>query len=288
MLDHEYHSDPVPHLYFPQLLPPDLYKQVTFPDIPERAKGRSGRDLFPGEPGYDEAVQTVGFKELHALFTSPEMITWIMSLFGRDMARQYCRAKASEVSVVPYLETREELNNKPAAIDENADPSEVFNRFDFTIGAKDYTSYVHLDSPRRIIGGLLFFSNEEDAIEGGEFGLYRDLLFGNDRIAHWPRLAKQFPPRGNTGVLFLNSNKGFHGPLPIRSIKGSRKWIYYSVSSRNCVWQAHRQHKRLVPWAVSRSLRALGIETGRPGEPQSKLDANWRAEHRGAGRGAER
>jgi hypothetical protein len=40
-----------------------------FPDIKVRSKGRSGRDLFMGEPGY---INHDGYKELHALFTAAE------------------------------------------------------------------------------------------------------------------------------------------------------------------------------------------------------------------------
>jgi hypothetical protein len=50
-------------------------------------------------------------------------------------------------------------------------------------------------------------------------------------------VEKTFTFRHNQGVLFLNSNKGFHGPLPIRQIAGLRKWIYYSISSRRNVWK---------------------------------------------------
>src|SRR5205823_13517046 len=157
MLEYSYHPYPTPHISLPQLLPPDIYERVTFPKIAVRGKGRSERDLFVGEPGFNEAVNSVGFNELHALFTSAAFVSWVLSIFERDLIRHHCRARAKDAKLVPYLETRETLDAAPDVLDENADPSEVFNRFDFTIGGENYTQYVHLDSPRRIVGGVLFF-----------------------------------------------------------------------------------------------------------------------------------
>ena len=74
------------------------------------------------------------------------------------------------------------------------------------------------------------------SIDGGSFGLFEDEKFANDRICHQPKLVKEYPIKHNTGVLFLNSNKGFHGPTPIKSSVGMRKWIYYSISSRRDIW----------------------------------------------------
>ena len=51
---------------------------------------------------------------------------------------------------------------------------------------------------------------------GGETALYRDRGFRNDRWCHDPELTALFTPRHNTGVIFLNSNTGFHGPRGIR------------------------------------------------------------------------
>lgn len=276
-LEYSHHSAPAPHIYLPQLLPPHLYEQISFPSIPIRAKGRSGRDLFVGESGHTEAINSVGFRELYGLFTSARFVAWVLSVFEKDMIRNHCRAVAKHCKLVPFLETREALNSAPEVLDDNADPNEVFTRFDFTIAGQTYTRYVHLDSPRRIVGGVLFFSDaERDKIDGGEFTLYRDLLFRDDRYPHWPYAAKRFPVKGNTGVLFLNCNRGFHGPSEIRSIEGARRWVYFSISSRNRVWETRSQNRVRVftTRATGKVCRVLGLEPHIAHQPQSKLDAN--------------
>jgi hypothetical protein len=279
VLPYSYHRRPNAHVFLPQLLPPDLYRNVKFPEIPMRGKGRSGRDLFVGEPGWPEAVASPGLRELYALFSSPAFVQWVVSLFADDLIRLQCLAHPRDIRLAPYLETRDELDERPDVLDPDADPAEVFTRFDFTVGAADYTPYVHLDSIRRIVGGVLFLSDAaEERIEGGEFTLYRDWLFRDDRMPHWPHAARKIPVRGNTGVLFLNSNRGFHGPGAIRSIQGARRWIYYSISSKNQAWQPHDQGfaRRTATRATGKVLRLLGLGPHFQTNPQSKLDANFR------------
>ena len=65
-----------------------------------------------------------------------------------------------------------------------------------------------------------------------------DREFGDDRWCHDPELTAQFAPRHNTGVIFLNSNRGFHGPRGIRRLAGRRRWLYFTISSRVDVWPA--------------------------------------------------
>src|SRR5262245_42620528 len=187
MLDYEYFSQPTPHIVFPQLLPPDLYEQVRFPEIAIRSKGRSGRDLFVGEPGYEEAIGSVGLHELHDMFTSEEFVRWVISIFADDLTRLHCATTADNATLVPFLETREALDDNPDVLDATKDPGEIFNRFDLAIADPSYTAYVHLDSPRRVLGGVLFFCDaEQDGIDGGEFVLYRDRLFLGDGFVRWP------------------------------------------------------------------------------------------------------
>ncbi len=118
------------------------------------------------------------------------------------------------------------------------DPNDVFTRLDFQSKAEGgYREFVHLDWARRIVGGILFFSDAaEEGLEGGELALYRDRDFRNDRWCHDPELTAKFAPRHNSGVIFLNSNKGFHGPRAITRLEGRRRWLYFTISSAVDVW----------------------------------------------------
>ena len=281
MLKYIYSEKPTPHIYFPELLPPELYAKARFPmDLPVRRDGRTGRDLFMGEPGFAEVVQSDGFRELYQQFTSPEFVLWILGIFEKALLKHHCRVDPKQARLIDFLETREQLATLRDGRPEGpVDVNELFNRFDFSVGGGDYTEYVHLDSIRRIVGGLLFFSDaKKEGMDGGEFKLYRDLLFNNDRDAHWPITAKSFPVKENTGVIFLNCNTGFHGPAAIRAISGSRRWIYYSISSRLPVWE--RGRGPLVSRALLSIVSKMHQEwrLTKPIEPESKVEAN-RHEH---------
>ncbi len=237
MLHYTYHDTPCPHIYLPELLPPERYQALRFPTLNPRAQGRIGRDLFSGEPEYETVIQSEGWRELHQLFSSREFVAWVLAIFANDLRRFHCAVDPQQMQVVPCTETREQFATQSQALAGLHEVNHLFTRFDFQAADVTYRPYVHLDYPRRLTGGLLFFADaEEEGLEGGEFSLYRDRLFANDRTCRWPQRVCSYPFRHNSGVIFLNCNTGFHGPSPIRALGGLRKWVYYSISSHQPVW----------------------------------------------------
>jgi hypothetical protein len=235
-MDVTYFSAPSPHAVIPQLVEPELYRRIKFPDLPERPLGRIGRDLYCGEPGWAELMRTPGWAKFSATFMSESFMKQIVRIFADDIRRQGCGIDPDAVHLVPYHESRQETRNR--ALSDSFDPNALFIRFDLQAAGAVYSKTVHCDHPR-VIGGVLFMTSAADeGLEGGEFALYTDLEFRNDRTCHRPQVVKKFPVQHNQGVLFLNSNTGFHGPLPLRRVAGLRKWIYYSISSRCDVWKA--------------------------------------------------
>jgi len=238
MIEHQYHREPTPHIFFPELLPPKVYSELVFPDIRPAPKGRVGRDLYAGEPGYAELVASPGWRDLHRTFTSAEFVTWILTLFADDLARLGCKVNPSKAVYEPYIESRDMVQDVRGAISDR-DVNALFTRFDIQVADNDYSRYVHLDRIRRVTGCLLFCSDySEEGLIGGEFALYRDRLFASDRRCLWPKLVKTFPVRHNTGVIFLNANTAFHGPRRTQALAGFRKWVYYAISSHQPVWTA--------------------------------------------------
>ena len=231
----QYFADPTPHIVLDQLVDPAVYRQARFPDLPKRPGGRIGRYLYPGEAGYDELIQTAGWRDIYARFTSQAFVSEVLGHFAADMRKNGCAVDPDAAYLDPYKESREETERSPLSKDHP--PDALFNRFDFQATDATYGKGVHVDWPRRVVGGVLFFcSAEEERMTGGTFALFEDEGFAGDRVCHQPKLRKEFVARHNTGVLFLNSNTGFHGPTRIKSIAGLRKWIYYSISSRRDVW----------------------------------------------------
>jgi hypothetical protein len=236
-MDLLYSADPFPHIIVPKLIGDDAYQRLRFPEIEPRPGGRIGRDIYRGEPGWDAITAEPGWRELAQRFRDPAFVARVLGLFANDIKQLGCGVDPGRARVETFCESRAETET--AVLSETHDPNALFVRFDLQAADVTYDKGPHVDWPRRIVGGVLFLCDAaEEEIEGGEFTLYADEDFRNDRICHRPRAAAAFPIRHNFGVLFLNANGAFHGPQPIRAIRGLRKWVYYSISSRRNVWTA--------------------------------------------------
>lgn len=229
-------ADPHPHLLIEEILPPERYAQLSFPDALVEPGAEWG--ITTGDPAYAEVMEDAGWAALHAELTGEPFVRSVLSAFAEDMRDAGCLVDADTAQLVPFIESRAEKQLR--VLSENADPQEVFTRLDFqSKGAGGYRDFVHLDWARRIVGGILFFSDAaEEGLVGGELALYRDRDFQDDRWCHDPERTAAFAPRHNTGVIFLNSNRGFHGPTTIERCEGRRRWLYFTISSRVDVWPA--------------------------------------------------
>ena len=234
-MTHIYYRDPTPHVHIPQLISPSAFQQLTFPSLEKRLLGRTGWDLFPGEPKWQDLMESPGWRELKAAFLSQATLRWAIDLFAGDMRRLHCLVDPDKAYLEPFLEPHEDI--KKPTISDTHDPNALFFRFDIHEMPMPEWEFVHCDHRRRVVGGMLFLCDAEaEGMEGGEFGLYIDEDFRDDRVCRRPVLAKAFTFAANQGVLFLNANTGFHGPVRIRQMSGSRRWVYFSISSRRNVW----------------------------------------------------
>lgn len=231
---YRYVRDPHPHIFIDQIAPPDLYEAIRFPD--ELVSPRSAWGITSSDPEYSVVMRDPAWKALHDELTGEKFVGEVLSCFAGDMRRLGCLVDPERARLGPFVESREQKGLSRLTTD--GDPNDLFTRLDFqSKGAAEYPDFVHLDWARRIVGAILFFSDaDEEGLEGGELALYRDKDFRNDRWCHDPELTALFQPRHNTGVIFLNSNDGFHGPRRIRTLRGRRRWLYYTISSHLDVW----------------------------------------------------
>jgi hypothetical protein len=235
--DFTYFNAPSPHILIRSLIDPETFSQVKFPDISARPGGRIGHDIYPGEAGWAETMKAPGWKEISSKFLNKALICSLVELFAEDISRAGATIDPAKIYYEPYDETRAETQSP--VLSTTHDPHSIFARFDLQAIGHTYSKGVHVDWPRRLFGGVLFMTSAEDeGMTGGEFGLYSDKQFANDRVCHSPYLEKEFPVIRNTGVVFLNSNTAFHGPKRITRISGLRRWVYFSVSSRRDIWVA--------------------------------------------------
>lgn len=231
---YHYVADPHPHLFIDEIVSPAEYAALRFPDdliLPAEAWGITAAD-----PQYATVLENRTWRALHDELCSQSFVMEVLRCFAPDMVREQCLVDPEQARLVEFVESRRE--KELPSLPEPADPNEIFTRLDFQSKSEGgYRQFVHLDWPRRITGGILFFSDAGDeGLEGGELALYRDRGFRNDRWCHDPELVARFPPKTNTGVIFLNSNRGFHGPRAITRLKGRRRWLYYAISSRVDIW----------------------------------------------------
>ena len=231
---YRYVAEPHPHIFIDELVPPDVYAAMRFPD--EWIEPGASWGITSSDPQYQEVLRDPAWHAFHDEVRGEAFVAEVLRLFGAEMAREDCRVDPKHARLVPFVESREQKEMSSLGMD--ADPNEIFTRLDFqSKGIGGYREFVHLDWARRLIGGIFFFSDaEEEGLVGGELALFRDRGFRNDRWCHDPELIALFPPRKNTGVIFLNSNNAFHGPRAITALRGRRRWLYYTISSRADIW----------------------------------------------------
>jgi hypothetical protein len=229
-----YRVDPHPHLIVDEIVAPDLYRALRFPDA--HIDGGSAWGLTSTDAAYADVILDPGWRTLHDAWRGPAAVASVLAAFADDMRRAGCRVDPDRARLVDFVESREEKER--ATLGVSGDPDALFTRLDFqSKGAGGYREFVHLDWNRRIIGAILFFSDaDEEGLVGGETTLYRDRGFNNDRWCHDPEPTLLVRPRHNTGIIFLNSNAGFHGPRAITALTGRRRWLYYTISSRLDIW----------------------------------------------------
>jgi hypothetical protein len=229
-------GEPFPHLVVDEVVAPDVYAGLEFPDdlVHEGAWGLTATD-----DGYRVALER-GWDAIVGQLRSEPFVMRVIEAFADDLAAAGCLVDAERAHVVEFDESRNEKEQRVLHTD--GDPNALFTRVDFqSKGAGGYRDFVHLDWDRRVVGGILFFSGSDDeGLVGGELALYRDRGLQNDRWCHDPELAAAYAPAHNTGVLFLNENRAFHGPRRIERLAGRRRWLYFAISSFVDVWP-HRE-----------------------------------------------
>ena len=233
-MKYRYEAEPHPHLFIEEIVTPGDYERMKFPD----------GLVAPGEPWgitesdeqYVEVMRDPLWRVLKEELSSESFVRSVLRDFAPAMRESNCLVDPEKFTLIDFVESRNQKEFSDLNL--GSDPNELFTRLDFqSKGEGGYKEFVHLDWARRIVGGILFFSDaDEEGLEGGELALYRDRAFKDDRWCHDPELLIEFPPRHNTGVIFLNSNSGFHGPRGITRLEGRRRWLYYTISSKVDVW----------------------------------------------------
>ena len=232
------YTQPTPYITIENVLPKEIYDNLKFPKLEKRANTRSGWDLFKGEKKWDEFFSQDYWRTLKDTIESKEFVKKVISQFEDEINAESRIKNPKDFSIIDFIENpaqqqRMYLTGNKKVLEKN----EYLLRFDLQASDGTTLRVPHVDHCRRIVGGVYFLCDpKEEGITGGEFALWNDKKFNNDRKPHDCEMVKKLPIKANTMYIFLNSNKGFHGPNEMTKCEGMRKWIYYSISKKQNVW----------------------------------------------------
>lgn len=237
-----YQREPFPHIFATEFADPELYSRLDFPRHlirPGEAWGLTSTD-----PEYELLLQDANWRKLHDQLRGDDFVRAVLDLFSQDLQEHDCLVQASNYHLTGFQESRQEKER--ASLQSQESPQDLFTRLDFQEKTgESYREFVHLDWPRRVVTGLFYFCDaREEGMVGGETGLFLDREFRNDRWCHAPELVSLVTPRHNTALLFLNTNASFHGPRAITALKGTRRWLYYTISSKADVWPTDQETRK--------------------------------------------
>ena len=231
---------PFPHKIVRSFFPDSIYRaaHAAFPELDERTQGRAGRDLFAGDEAYDTVVNSLNWKPVHDLLTSEDFVESILQEFSPFMAEHGCKVRAEECYLQPFFESRSHLQQP--TLDPRADKAGLFVRMDFQAAGSGYRRDAHCDHRRRLVSAILFFCDaDEQHMTGGDFVLHAvtNAQLIRDRTPVVKReAAKTVRPQHNSAIFFLCCSTSFHEATLLENLKGQRRWLYYSISSRSDVW----------------------------------------------------
>lgn len=256
-------ADPYPHVFKQPFVSPELFARLKaeFPadeifDQNTSVGGRAGRDLYPGDPLYNEFLESSNaWREFHDYIDSPSYVDLVLELFGEHLARSGCLADPDRIRYRRWIESRERLAEGSTRVsrivcrvrdalglgqDRDADPGEVFVRMDLAQGAEGYGKSVHCDRPNRLTSMLIYFSDKKEiGMEGGNLLVHRHKhqkpveRYERHPKEHLTEVVAEIEPAENLGGMFIGCNNSYHSAPVIRRTRGYRNFVYTSVASRS-------------------------------------------------------
>jgi hypothetical protein len=107
--------------------------------------------------------------------------------------------------------------------------------FDISIAHDGYTREVHRDSDSRI-AAMVVYLDDFAAGDGGSFLVHKHRLSKSmDEYEPQPAsdnvvVAREYLPKANLGLLFLNVPNAYHSVPVIQNARGFRKFFYLGIS----------------------------------------------------------
>ena len=251
-------ADPFPHAIKQDIFHPEFYRELKaeFPSdnlFDNRGKhfgARTGRDLYQGDPGFDEMLESrPAWREFYRHMRSREFLQFTMDLFGQHLKKFECRVDPQKAQLVDYTESRLTVwwrarKARWFGSSGSQDPNDLFVRFDIEQSDKGYDKPIHCDNPSRLVSFLVYFCDADDLrMEGGDLHIHEHLQ--KKPYSHYERspadkdtrIVDTLRPRENLGVFFLCSNNSYHSVTAIKRMNDYRRFIYMNLSSgADSIW----------------------------------------------------
>ena len=250
---------PFPHIFSTSMIEPQLFELLRAEFPPDRCfddkpyGGRTGRDFYPGDPGFDEFLAgSPAWRTFHDYINSERFMRFVLDCFGPYLASHACKVDPARAKYSRFVETREDLATHGSFKRRmarwiggaNRRFNDLYTRFDIEQGGTSYAKPVHCDHASRLASLVIYFSDaDEIGMVGGDLQVHEHKQSKPlERYERHPRpedtrVVRSIRPRANTGLLFLCSNNSYHGVTAIERVNGYRRFVYLNVSSRaEAIW----------------------------------------------------
>jgi len=249
------HSDPFPYILTTEALDPAYYEELAahYPDFsghPGASKNNVSISMSGLHAFSNEIPLHPIWKEFMAFHYSSEFLQQVVSCFGNLVRESF-----------PELETKlgkklEELTVIPQHIEGDADITvHIPFRINTPVREASRVRCRHVDSPRKLFNGLLYFRAPEDNSTGGDLEVCRwkegrrfNDVFVNDE---WAEVDDIIPYRGNTFVMFLNTPDSVHGVTKRMPTPHFRRYIAFTAEFKEPVYDLDALQNNSTPWALT-------------------------------------
>jgi hypothetical protein len=250
--DAKIHRDPFPHLVVDDILPDEAYAalEATFPAAGYIAELPNGRELANNRTYLRTSVSSLSDPDLPAVWrefidthSRRAVFESAISIWRDELARCHPGLEKNFGKPIDAFKAAQRVGKGDSEANRRAD---VMIDCQFGINSpvrkRSTARAPHVDRGAKLFSALLYFRDEQDESEGGEYELYR-LRQGpfprkkSKKIpARYIELVKRIPYRSNSLIMWLNTKEAIHAVAPRGVTKFPRRYV---AISGECFGGAH-------------------------------------------------
>src|SRR5687767_7268429 len=126
---YRYYAEPHPHLLVNQIVSPDDYRAMRFPD--EHITAGASWGLTSTDSEYEKVLEDARWRELRDTLCGQPFVHGVLKCFAGDMRQAGCLVDPDRARLTPFAESREGKEKARDTLVADGDPNELFTRLDF-------------------------------------------------------------------------------------------------------------------------------------------------------------